>query len=578
MNKGKSVSGNAISPIGVLIDELKAEDPKRRINSIKSFSTIASAIGPDRTRSELLPFVNELLDDEDEVLLQLAESLSALTDFIGGNQFAHLLLVPLEKLCYIEDVAVRDRTTQTIIKVVGLTDMKKYEENVAQLIRRLVNGDYFTAKGAACAIIPGVFPLCSPNLQNELVRIYTALSNDETPLTRKFASMHLRYLMKYLNSGNETELINSVKTFMKDDQDFVKLYIVDSLVVLGQVLSPQKHANNVIIFVRSLAEDPSWRIRYTIADKIYELGQALGKPTTKSLLLPYYVKFLQDPEPEIKTIAAARLAKLAEFLDESDITSKIVPCLGPLSKDPMQHVRAALAESLPSLCPIVGKKPTTDYILPIFLTLLKDEFSEVRVNLFKHLEDLTKVIDLDSLSSSILPALNELAVDKNWRTRAAVVEFLPFFAQKMGEGFLNDKFSKILIDWLQDRIYGVREAAIRCIKNLIDNLGSQWAEKQLFPKIIPFQSNPNYLHRMTLLFIIQSVGNLLSPEALSKTITPILIPMSKDPVANVRMHVSKALKIVIPRLKDKSGEICKKALIQLTEDSDPDVKLEARTN
>ena len=36
--------------------------------------------------------------------------------------------------------------------------MKKYEENVAQLIRRLVNGDYFTAKGAACAIIPGVFP------------------------------------------------------------------------------------------------------------------------------------------------------------------------------------------------------------------------------------------------------------------------------------------------------------------------------------------------------------------------------------------------------------------------------------
>ena len=47
----------------------------------------------------------------------------------------------------------------------------------------------------------------------------------------------------------------------------------------------------------------------------------------------------------------------------------------------------------------------------------------------------------------------------------------------------------------------------------------------------------------------------MSPEALSKTITPILIPMSKDPVANVRMNVSRALKIVIPRLKDKSGEV-----------------------
>ena len=48
----------AISPVGVLIDELKSEDPKRRINSIKSFPTIAQTIGQDRTRSELLPFVN----------------------------------------------------------------------------------------------------------------------------------------------------------------------------------------------------------------------------------------------------------------------------------------------------------------------------------------------------------------------------------------------------------------------------------------------------------------------------------------------------------------------------------------
>lgn len=53
MNRNK-----AISPIGVLIDELKSEDPKRRVSSIRSFNTIATAIGPDRARSELLPFIN----------------------------------------------------------------------------------------------------------------------------------------------------------------------------------------------------------------------------------------------------------------------------------------------------------------------------------------------------------------------------------------------------------------------------------------------------------------------------------------------------------------------------------------
>lgn len=49
----------------------------------------------------------------------------------------------------------------------------------------------------------------------------------------------------------------------------------------------------------------------------------------------------------------------------------------------------------------------------------------------------------------------------------------------------------------------------------------------------------------------------MKEEALSKTITPILIPMSKDSVANVRMNVAKALKIVIPLLKDKTGEVRK---------------------
>ena len=47
-----------IPTIGVLIDELKSEDSKKRINSIKNLTTIAIALGPDRTRKELILFLN----------------------------------------------------------------------------------------------------------------------------------------------------------------------------------------------------------------------------------------------------------------------------------------------------------------------------------------------------------------------------------------------------------------------------------------------------------------------------------------------------------------------------------------
>lgn len=47
-----------MTPIAVLIDELKSEDIKRKVNSAKNLVTIATALGPDRTRSELVPFLN----------------------------------------------------------------------------------------------------------------------------------------------------------------------------------------------------------------------------------------------------------------------------------------------------------------------------------------------------------------------------------------------------------------------------------------------------------------------------------------------------------------------------------------
>ena len=45
---------------------------------------MAIALGQERTRSELLPYILELMDDEEEVLLSLAEILPSQLEFAGG--------------------------------------------------------------------------------------------------------------------------------------------------------------------------------------------------------------------------------------------------------------------------------------------------------------------------------------------------------------------------------------------------------------------------------------------------------------------------------------------------------------
>jgi serine/threonine-protein phosphatase 2A regulatory subunit A len=66
-------------------DELKNEDVALRLNSVKRLGTIALALGEERTRNELIPFLTDSNDDEDEVraLAMLAFAVS-LHSHLGG--------------------------------------------------------------------------------------------------------------------------------------------------------------------------------------------------------------------------------------------------------------------------------------------------------------------------------------------------------------------------------------------------------------------------------------------------------------------------------------------------------------
>lgn len=100
-----SDSHDSYYPIAVLIEELKNEDIQFRLNSIKQLQTIAVALGPEKTRSQLIPFLIDTIYDEDEILLALAEQMGNLVPYVGGPEYASSLLAPLENLVSVSSVA-----------------------------------------------------------------------------------------------------------------------------------------------------------------------------------------------------------------------------------------------------------------------------------------------------------------------------------------------------------------------------------------------------------------------------------------------------------------------------------------
>merc|ERR1719206_43460 len=100
--------------IAILIDELMKDDPAVRIKAIRSLPIISKALGEERTRSELIPYITQMIDDDDEVLLVLIEEIYRLLTLrlIGGatvvdNEFAFCLIPPFERLCQVEEKIIR---------------------------------------------------------------------------------------------------------------------------------------------------------------------------------------------------------------------------------------------------------------------------------------------------------------------------------------------------------------------------------------------------------------------------------------------------------------------------------------
>ena len=86
-------------------------------------------MGIDRTRNELLPYIIDLMDDDEEILVALAEILNGkFLDYVGGPLFAPHLFKPLERLCEVEESTVRDKAVDSIKHILSLVNIKDLKQ------------------------------------------------------------------------------------------------------------------------------------------------------------------------------------------------------------------------------------------------------------------------------------------------------------------------------------------------------------------------------------------------------------------------------------------------------------------
>ncbi|KAB1254943.1 Serine/threonine-protein phosphatase 2A 65 kDa regulatory subunit A beta isoform [Camelus dromedarius] len=526
---------DSLYPIAVLIDELRNEDVQLRLNSIKKLSTIALALGVERTRTELLPFLTDTIYDEDEVLLALAEQLGNFTGLVGGPDFAHCLLPPLESLATVEETVVRDKAVESLRQISQEHTSVALEAHFVPLVKRLAMT--FDRKYLH------YFVCC---------RHFRSLCSDDTPMVRRAAASKLGEFAKVLELDSvKSEIVPLFTNLASDEQDSVRLLAVEACVSIAQLLSQEDLEALVMPILRQAAEDKSWRVRYMVADKFSELQKAVGPKITQNDLIPAFQNLLKDCEAEVRAAAAHKVKELCENLPiegrETIIMNQILPYIKELVSDTNQHVKSALASVIMGLSTILGKENTIEHLLPLFLAQLKDECPEVRLNIISNLDCVNEVIGIRQLSQSLLPAIVELAEDAKWRVRLAIIEYMPLLAGQLGVEFFDEKLNSLCMAWLVDHVYAIREAATNNLMKLVQKFGTEWAQNTIVPKVLVMANDPNYLHRMTTLFCINTI--LLDFSALQEEVKPVLQKLGQDEDMDVKYFAQEAMSVVAQRLR-----------------------------
>lgn len=74
---------------------------------------------------------------------------------------------------------------------------------------------------------------------------------------------------------SEEQISKIFNNLLKDSQDLVRMYLVDSLVALFKSSLMSKNQQMIINNLKLLAEDQSWRIKYYICEQIQPLIDSL---------------------------------------------------------------------------------------------------------------------------------------------------------------------------------------------------------------------------------------------------------------------------------------------------------------
>lgn len=560
--------------VNAMIENLRSDDPEQRLNSMRGIHVIAQTIGPERTKTELIPFLTDYLDENDEVLRVFANALATMIQEVGGVLCAQSLLQPLELLSGLDEITVRDEAVsslQSIGEAIYRADSTaNLQQEFVSLIQRLAKSDLPQARSSACYVIATPYPFVAVGVKATLRQTFQKLCSDDEIMVRRSACVALGKNFSQALGQQCSDLLTPFASFCRDSSDGIRLQAVPTAVAMLGVL-PDAGISQVVSLLKTLSTDSSWRVRYMVADKMADLAKAFSAQDVQKVCAPMFKSLCQDAEPEIRAAAVFTMNSLLAAMSDNAIKKETLNVGNRLAGDQNAHVRMSLASSILKSAAHVPKEVWSTSITATCTKLLQDSDADVRLALLSGFSTMGQSAEAKELAPRLVPVVIALAADAKWRVREVVISQVPSIVSNLGKS--ADDVLDVCVKALEDRVATIRSVGCDACCRLVQENGSQWAESTLFPRVLSFASGEGYLKRLTLMQLVAALAAVpqLDNRTVQKSLLPPINILVNDKVANVRVNVARALLALKEHGKVSKAEI-DGYLDRLAHDADDDVK------
>ena len=562
-----------------LLEDLQSPDNKTKINAIHNLTNISLALGCEATRKELLPYLKNCInnEEEDEILIELAKILSNFLTCIGGIKYINELLNIFEVILSIDEPSIRKEAINSLKNILNqIGNIKDIEKELMNLINKFYSSDDVNQKLSALNIIILVYQNLEESNKKIVINFLENFSNSNNLSIKKELISELIKITKYLN----IDIIKKfIETLIKEENENIKVDIINLIISLKDHKDLLQIIDYIYDLIQKLSEDLNFKVRLSLINNLPEI---LNFPKItynfKQLVLNIYIKFLEDNEDQIRNACCLNLEEITKLLINEINFNKLLQNLNKLAKDQKTFVRNSLVENIFKICQMLNKKQLNEIIFPMFDDLINDENFDIRINLVNNVINLSKNSELNNISNfitdKIIPSIIEISQNKSWRIRHKIINIIPNFVNQ--KNFMKDIFP-ICLNYLTDHVFDIRNEGCKLLCNIYKDMNNSEFENKLIEKLNSMSNLTNYLIRNTCVifikYFIEKINEKIYFDFFQKKLIFLMYKLSNDKISNVRMNCAFILnKVKNCDFENKSNnDKIQKLIDKLKKDDDRDV-------